>query len=82
VLTPTVLAAQIVASSPPLPAADAAPLLARLDSPAIRTGRFVCVGLRRAACRDHSIESYRWPVRSVPAAAAVSSAELLFVRCT
>jgi len=36
------MAAQIVSAAPPLPAAVAAQVMARLDSPANFTGRFVC----------------------------------------
>ena len=37
-----VLAAQIVMAAPPLPPAEAAEILAGVDSPANMTGRFVC----------------------------------------
>src|SRR4051794_17344762 len=36
------LLAQIISSSPPLPPADAAAVLARIDSPANYTERFIC----------------------------------------
>jgi hypothetical protein len=37
------IAAQIVSSAPPLSPAEAAQVMARLDSPANATGRFVCL---------------------------------------
>jgi len=41
-ITELLMAAQIVSAAPPLPPAVAAQIMARLDSPANFSGRFVC----------------------------------------
>ena len=44
----TLLVAQIVMGGPPLPPAEAAQVLMRVDSPANMTGRFFCTDGRRS----------------------------------
>ena len=71
------LAAEIVASAPPLAPAEAAQTLARLDSPANLTGQFVMHGLRRPAARDRALAARRWSIRTVPFASVLPPTELL-----